>query len=385
MDRGLRRRLIAPAALSLTLVLAGVASAGPATDTLRAFFDEASRIVTAPDPGRGLEERRNAVRALAERIFDFRGAAAVALGPAWQGRTRAEREEFTRLFTDLVESGYLTLLGSKARVRDGVSVQFLGERVLGDAATVHTSLLTRSGDDMPVDYRMRRQGDRWTVRDVVIDGVSLVENYHAQFHRVLQGSSYADLVSALRERAPEVPRALAAADAPVSSVSDAPRSGPVTPSPVTPPPGSVRAGPASPPILFAERPVPAAIETPAAVVPAPSWAAAGPGAEEPRARRAASEGLQTKRPVQRPAPRSVAPTKVPHAWWVQVGAFRNAEAASRLLERLDRELAVAVFDGTADAPIARVLVGPFAERARATAKLRELQASGYPAFITAGR
>ena len=99
-----------------------------------------------------------------------------ARGGGGRGGTGAEREEFTRLFTDLVESGYLTLLGSKARVRDGVSVQFLGERALGDAATVRTSLLTRSGDDMPVDYRMRRQGDRWTVRDVVIDGVRSEEH-----------------------------------------------------------------------------------------------------------------------------------------------------------------------------------------------------------------
>jgi len=218
MRRFLPRRALAVAVLAaLVLLPARAAWGGPATDTLRAFFDEASRVVTAPDPTRGLEERRNTVRALAERVFDFRGAAATALGPAWEARTPAERAEFARLFTELVESGYLTLVGAKARVSGGVSVRFLGESGDGDAAMVRTSLLTRSGDDLPVDYRMLRLGERWAVRDVVIDGVSLVENYQAQLHRVLQGSSYADLIATLRARVPAPSRALAAAEAPVSA------------------------------------------------------------------------------------------------------------------------------------------------------------------------
>ena len=348
---------------ALALLSARAAWGGPATDTLRAFFDEASRVVTAPDPTRGLEERRNSVRALAEQVFDFRGAAATALGPAWEVRTPAERAEFARLFTDLVESGYLTLVGAKARVRGGVSVRFLGESVDGDAATVRTSLLTRSGDDLPVDYRMLRRGERWAVRDVVIDGVSLVENYQAQLHRVLQGSSYADLVTGLRARVPAPSRALAAAAAPVS---DAPA--------VAPAPRVGRAGPAAapeasaPPAVTAPRTAPPArvVEAPAPAPPRPLPVAERP---TPIAERRAS-------PTERPASRG---------FWVQVGAFRDAEAARRLLERLERERAVAVFDGTTAGPIARVLVGPFAERSRAAAKLRELAAGGYSAFITPAR
>ena len=377
---------------ALALLTARAAWGGPATDTLRAFFDEASRIVAAPDPDRGLADRRNAVRALAERVFDFRGAAATALGPAWEARTSAERTEFARLFAELVESGYLTLVGSKARVTGGVSVRFLGESVDGAAATVRTSLLTRSGDDLPVDYRMLRLGERWAVRDVVIDGVSLVENYQAQLHRVLQGSSYDDLVAALRARVPEPSRALAAVAA--APVTDAPA--------VAPRPHAAPAGPAAapeaaaplagtprapaPPARVAEAPVSA--PRPAAGPPAPVAERPAPVPERPAAvagRPAArAEGAAVSaRPVRRPERAAVAPA--PRAWWVQVGAFRNAQAASRLLERLERERAVAVFDGAAAAPLARVLVGPFAERARATAKLRELVASGYPAFLTPGR
>src|SRR5439155_26602953 len=56
----------------------------------------------------------------------------------------------------------------------------------------------RYGSDMQLDYLMSRSGKGWLIRDIVIDGVSLVENYRAQFARILRTSSYADLALRLR-------------------------------------------------------------------------------------------------------------------------------------------------------------------------------------------
>ena len=49
-----------------------------------------------------------------------------------------------------------------------------------------------------LDYKMNRPGTAWLIRDVAIDGVSLVENYRAQFARVLRRSSDAELLERLR-------------------------------------------------------------------------------------------------------------------------------------------------------------------------------------------
>ncbi len=65
-------------------------------------------------------------------------------------------------------------------------------------ALVRTEVQARYGNDMQLDYLMARSGKGWLVRDVVIDGVSLVENYRAQFARILRTASYADLVLRLR-------------------------------------------------------------------------------------------------------------------------------------------------------------------------------------------
>jgi cell division septation protein DedD len=75
-------------------------------------------------------------------------------------------------------------------------------------------------------------------------------------------------------------------------------------------------------------------------------------------------------------------------YWVQVGAYKNAVTARRFAASLREGLArvstppVRATEGKPQQLLSRVLVGPFAARAAAVAKRRELQARGYEAFIT---
>jgi cell division septation protein DedD len=63
--------------------------------------------------------------------------------------------------------------------------------------------------------------------------------------------------------------------------------------------------------------------------------------------------------------------------WVQVGAFRTIDAAAKLVQRLSRVVTIV----TGSDRLARVLVGPFADRAAAASTVRALHASGIAAFI----
>jgi cell division septation protein DedD len=78
----------------------------------------------------------------------------------------------------------------------------------------------------------------------------------------------------------------------------------------------------------------------------------------------------------------VRPAAAPAGYWLQVGAFRNAAIASRIAGQVKGEIMVAP-PGTGDRgePILRVRVGPFADRAQAVARMRQLQALGYQPFI----
>ena len=51
-----------------------------------------------------------------------------------------------------------------------------------------------------MDYRLMNKSNDWHVYDVVVDGVSLVNNYRGQFRRSFTSSSYSDLVDQLRKK-----------------------------------------------------------------------------------------------------------------------------------------------------------------------------------------
>jgi phospholipid transport system substrate-binding protein len=354
---------------------------------LEAFFSRANTVLRSVDPERGLDEPRQAVLSLVNEVFDFQGAAALALGPVWQSRTLEQQKEFVRLFTGFLERGYVAVIGSKASVADGVKIQFLGESVAGDSATVATTLLTRNGSELPVDYSMVRRGERWAVRDVIIDGVSLVANYRAQFNRILRTASYADLVARMRTDAPAAPPPTLAVVVPASA-----------------------AMPAAPKAEADARSQRIAESTSLLLLTPAAIAQTGVRRElhltVHQGEEAGSRDEQT--PVKvwelaKPEPAKFEPTKSEKLgpasksraattyYWVQVGAFKTVGAAIQLADRLRRQGVTALhgsLSSVAGQPadmLARVRVGPFPNRSEALTTLRELMARGYAPFIAEGR
>jgi phospholipid transport system substrate-binding protein len=196
-----RRRAVAAVALVVSLLVVRDAGAGPPTDLLRTQIDRVVKALEEPElkkEGKA-RERRAAVRKIAEDIFDFTETAKRSLGRHWQPRTPAERKEFVDLFANLLERSYL----SKIELYNGEKIAYLGDTVDGDQATVRTKILTKQGTEVPVDYKMFRHGDRWLVYDVVIEGVSLIANYRTQFNKIIQTSSYQELVRKMKTKQAE--------------------------------------------------------------------------------------------------------------------------------------------------------------------------------------
>jgi phospholipid transport system substrate-binding protein len=70
----------------------------------------------------------------------------------------------------------------------------------GDIAVVRARVVTRQGTEVPIEGRMHKRAERWLIYDVVIENISLIANYRAQFDRIIRTSSYADLIKRLRNR-----------------------------------------------------------------------------------------------------------------------------------------------------------------------------------------
>ena len=181
--------------------VAGVATAGAPTEQLRRSIELVLKVVQ--DPALKAEakaaERRAMIRTIANEIFDFAEISRRSLGPHWRGRNPAEQREFVRLFGDLLEHAYV----SKIEGYSGERILYVNEQMDGDVATVRTRLVTKQGTEVPLDYRMLKEGDRWRAYDVLIEGVSLVANYRVQFNSIIRRASYQELVVKLRAKTSE--------------------------------------------------------------------------------------------------------------------------------------------------------------------------------------
>ena len=193
-----RRALTLAAALLVAVSLQPRAWAGEPADQLFAGIDRVLQVLEDPamKPEAKAAERRAAIRRLASDIFDIDEIARRTLGRHWQSLKAAERAEFVQAFGDLLKRSYFMKI-------DGQSVEkiaLVGEAIDDDQAIVRTTIKTRQGTQIPVDYHMTRRGDRWRAYDVAIAGVSLVANYRSQFERVIQRTSYQHLVKQVREK-----------------------------------------------------------------------------------------------------------------------------------------------------------------------------------------
>jgi len=186
----------------LLMAAAGGAWAGAPTDQLRGAIDRVIKALDNPalKGDSKVGERRTAVRKIANDIFDFGEIARRSLGRHWQGRTDKEREEFISLFGDLLERSYI----SKIELYGGEKILYTNERMDAEVAVVSTKVITKNGTEVPIDYRLLRRGDRWLVYDISIEGVSLVSNYRTQFNKIIQTTSYGELVKKMRAKQDEV-------------------------------------------------------------------------------------------------------------------------------------------------------------------------------------
>ena len=215
-------RALAVLAIVLVWLTAGQAVAGPATDQVRGSIDRVLQILSDPELKKEAKstERRTAIRTVANEIFDFTEISQRSLARHWAARSPEERQEFVRLFGDLLEYSYIT----KIEMYSGEKIQYAGELPDGDQAVVKTRIVTKTGVEIPVDYRMFVKSNRWRAYDVNIEGVSLVANYRSQFNTVIQRAGYPDLVAKLKAKQDERPGSREAGrPAPPTAPSAAPR------------------------------------------------------------------------------------------------------------------------------------------------------------------
>jgi phospholipid transport system substrate-binding protein len=188
--------------LLLPLLIFGIAATGTAgeiTDQMMQTTDKFLSILSDPTlkDSSKTEERQGLLRKTLDERFDWEEMAHRSLSKCWAQRTEEEKKEFVHLFADLVERTYVKKV---AEGYSGEKVFYEGENIAADYGTLKVKIVTKKNTDIVVEYRFRRGGDSWLIYDVSIEGVSLVNNYRAQFESIMSKVSYADLIKVLTDK-----------------------------------------------------------------------------------------------------------------------------------------------------------------------------------------
>ncbi len=148
-----------------------------------------------------LRQRKNEILNDVSGYFNFDEMAKRALGRPWKGQTPDKRQEFVQLFRQLIFNTYINRLenytGSKERVF------YDSEKLDGDYAVVKTHILYQGNNNVEIEYRLHRDVAGWKVYDVVVEGISIVENYRSQFASILANDSFDSLLGKLRQKIAE--------------------------------------------------------------------------------------------------------------------------------------------------------------------------------------
>jgi phospholipid transport system substrate-binding protein len=185
----------------------GMASAGEPTDLVRQTTDQVLKILEDPKlqgPDKRAE-RQARLHELSEQAFAWQEMARRALATHWRERTPQQQQEFVGLFRDLVEGTYMNRLETATQEKQ--DIQYAGEQVDGSRAVVKTTVLTKRNQQVPIEYRLQKGDSRWQIYDVLVEGISLVNNYRSQFNQIISSSSYDALVQKMKSRQVEEPTA----------------------------------------------------------------------------------------------------------------------------------------------------------------------------------
>ncbi|KTC85602.1 MULTISPECIES: MlaC/ttg2D family ABC transporter substrate-binding protein [Legionella] len=129
---------------------------------------------------------------------DVSGMSRSVLGrKAWGEASSAEKQQFSRAFTQLVIRTYSTPL---AEYTDE-TVKFLPIRGSLESRFIRiNSIIVRSkGKNIPLSYSLISKNGQWKIYDLSVEGVSLLQSFRSQFAEALQNSSMQDLIKQMQQ------------------------------------------------------------------------------------------------------------------------------------------------------------------------------------------
>jgi phospholipid transport system substrate-binding protein len=185
---------------ALLLIASSGFAANSPLELIQSGTDRALQIIRSAHSGTApnLRERRAEILQIVDEYFDFGEMARRSLGRPWKEQSRQKQQEFVDLFKQLLFNNYV----GRVENYTGTNERFVydEQKIEGDYALVKTRVLEYKNTNVQLDYRLRLINGQWKVYDVVVEGVSLVDNYRGQFNSILANKSFDSLLGQLQEK-----------------------------------------------------------------------------------------------------------------------------------------------------------------------------------------
>jgi len=180
----------------LFLFICGGITAGDFTNPTARVKDSVEKVILIlKDDSLAREIRWKKIGAVIDKSFDFRSMSQSILATNWKTATPAEREKFIEFFSQYIEETYRAKIESYTNQK----IEYTGETINGKRAVVETLIITDSAE-IPVNYKLKNNDGTWFAYDVVIEGISLVNNYRSTFSAIVKNDGMDGLLNDIQSR-----------------------------------------------------------------------------------------------------------------------------------------------------------------------------------------
>jgi len=197
MEEIMKKHLIGTICI-LCLVFPVSAYAGAPLEIVKGYVNQVLDVLR--DPSLKAESakkvKKEKIQAIAEKMFDFTELSKRTLAQNWGRFDPGQQKEFVSLYTTLLRDTYT----NKIMTYTDEKIVFNSEAELTKNTCEVRSTVKRNAGDIPINYRVILKDGSWRVYDVVIEGVSLINNYRSQFREILANKPPESLLETLRKK-----------------------------------------------------------------------------------------------------------------------------------------------------------------------------------------
>jgi phospholipid transport system substrate-binding protein len=175
--------------------------AGVPLDTAQASVNKVLDVLRDPKlkSESAKEIKKDKLRIIYKNMFDEFEFSRRTLARNWSKLNPSQQKEFISLFEQVLEKAYIDRIFSYTNEK----IEFYKESMLSESqAEIQTRVIT-SSNEIPIFYRMIKKDNAWKVYDVIVENVSLVQNYRTQFNDILNKNTPEQLLEILRKKVKE--------------------------------------------------------------------------------------------------------------------------------------------------------------------------------------